>query len=175
LAPRPRSGPARAARRHGELIRGARNVGAGRHDPSTAPPANRKLSARDCVVGHTRTWRCVVEAGCLIGSAASLNRVVIGRGSIVDAGAVAAQGLFRCRLAPWWGVPARSSALHVGHDLDEGGGQTTSATASHHAAACADGRRFALGRGGSPGRSRSSARQLGRGQLREAAEQQPFL
>src|SRR5487761_109873 len=48
----------------------------------------------DCVVGHNAHLEgCVVEPGCLIGSGSiTLNRVVVGTGSIVAAAAVVAEG-----------------------------------------------------------------------------------
>ena len=67
----------------------------------------------DCVVGHNAHLEgCVVEPGCLIGSGSvTLNRVVVGRGSIVAAGRRARRGLHRAARAPWSrACPPRSSA-----------------------------------------------------------------
>jgi carbonic anhydrase/acetyltransferase-like protein (isoleucine patch superfamily) len=74
----------------------------------------------DCVVGHNAHLEgCVVEDRCLIGSMATvLNRVRVGRGSLVGAGALVPQGLQVPPGSRLLGVPARVEPLPDADDAD---------------------------------------------------------
>ena len=67
----------------------------------------------DCVIGHNAHLEgCVVEDGCLIGSGSvTLNRVVVGAGSIVAAGTPAA--IKRSDVDPTWTQGAVKSYIET--------------------------------------------------------------
>ena len=80
----------------------------------------------------------MIEAGCLIGSGSvTLNRVVVGRGSIVAAGAVVPEGFNVPPGSLVAGVPATIKRSNVDTTWTECAVQTYIETAKHHARACA--------------------------------------
>jgi carbonic anhydrase/acetyltransferase-like protein (isoleucine patch superfamily) len=88
----------------------------------------------DCVIGHNAHLEgCVIEHGCLIGSmSATLNRVVIGAGSIVAAGAVVPEGMLVPAGSLVAGVPAVIKRSGVDTRRTERSVQTYIETARHH-------------------------------------------
>lgn len=90
----------------------------------------------DCVVGHNAHLEgCVVEAGCLIGSGSvTLNRVLVGRGSVVAAGAVLPEGFQVPPGSLVAGVPATVRRSGVDTTRTEHAVRTYIATAEHHRA-----------------------------------------
>ena len=96
-ARRPRSGRARCCAATTATSRSAPAPRCRTARSCTAPRSWPTIIGDDCVVGHNAHLEgCVVEPGCLIGSGSvTLNRVVVGRGSIVAAGRGARRGLHR--------------------------------------------------------------------------------
>lgn len=90
----------------------------------------------DCVVGHNAHLEgCVVEDGCLIGSGSvTLNRVMIGKDSIVAAGAVVSEGFEVPPGSLVAGVPATVKRSGVDTTWTKSAVQTYIATAKHHRA-----------------------------------------
>jgi carbonic anhydrase/acetyltransferase-like protein (isoleucine patch superfamily) len=88
----------------------------------------------DCVVGHNAHLEgCVIEPGCLIGSGSvTLNRVVVGRDSIVAAGAVVSEGFTVPPGSLVAGVPAVIKRSGIDSSRTESSVQTYIATARHH-------------------------------------------
>jgi len=88
----------------------------------------------DCVVGHNAHLEgCVVEDGCLIGSGSvTLNRVVVGAGSIVAAAALLPEGFVVPPGSLVAGVPGAIKRTGVDTTWTERAVKTYIATARHH-------------------------------------------
>ncbi len=88
----------------------------------------------DCVVGHNAHLEgCVVEDGCLIGSGSvTLNRVVVGAGSIVAAAALLPEGFVVPPGSLAAGVPAKIKRTGVDTSWTERAVKTYVETARHH-------------------------------------------
>ena len=88
----------------------------------------------DCVIGHNAHLEgCVVEDGCLIGSGSvTLNRVVIGAGSIVAAAALVPEGFIAPPGSLGAGVPATIKRSGVDSTWTQGAVKSYIETARHH-------------------------------------------
>jgi carbonic anhydrase/acetyltransferase-like protein (isoleucine patch superfamily) len=88
----------------------------------------------DCVVGHNAHLEgCVVEDGCLIGSGSiTLNRVVVGAGSIVAAAALVPEGFEVPPGSLVAGVPATVKRSGVDTSWTRRAVNTYIETARHH-------------------------------------------
>jgi carbonic anhydrase/acetyltransferase-like protein (isoleucine patch superfamily) len=88
----------------------------------------------DCVIGHNAHLEgCVVERGCLIGSGSvTLNRVLVGAGSIVAAGAVLPEDFVVPPGSLVAGVPATIKRSGVDTTWTERAVQNYIRTARHH-------------------------------------------
>jgi len=88
----------------------------------------------DCVIGHNAHLEgCVVEDGCLIGSGSvTLNRVVVGAGSIVAAAALLPEGFIVPPVSLVAGVPAAIKRSDVDPTWTQGAVKSYIETARHH-------------------------------------------
>ena len=88
----------------------------------------------DCVIGHNAHLEgCVVEDGCLIGSGSvTLNRVVVGAGSIVAAAALLPEGFIGPPGSLAAGVPAEIKRSGVDLTSTQGAVKQYIETARHH-------------------------------------------